>query len=456
MGSLPPRREKVLDRRQLLRIGGLGLAGLNLTTLLRGGGAEPAAGGPAAIKSCILLFYYGGPSHLDIWDLKPGAPAEVRGQFAGIATSTPGRTISEGMPHTARVVDRLAVVRSMHHPMRNHNSAAVEALCGRTPAGGDLELLANNSATDFPCYGSALSYLLPLGREVPPHVALPHVMYNVVMLPGQTAGFLGSAYEPWQVTHDPNAPGFRVAELELPSRLTLAALDDRQTLLNVIDRQFAGLSELAETRSMGDYYQQAFSLLKSDAVRRAFDIGREDEKTRDRYGRTKHGQSVLLARRLVESGVRMVSVYDHVHNGLDNWDTHVDNFGRLKNSLLPPADRALAALVKDLEERGLLDSTLVIWIGEFGRTPAINSSGGRDHWPDCFSVALAGGGVKGGTTYGASDKLGAYPDSDPVTPGDLAATLYWRFGLDHTHELHDGTGRPQRLAAGEPIRGLFV
>ena len=187
--------------------------------------------GPSTIKSCILLFYYGGPSQLDIWDPKPDAPLEVRGEFAPIATTVAGRSISEKMPHTARVMDRIAVIRSMHHPMRNHNSAAVEALCGRTPIGGDLELLANNSATDFPCYGSALSYMMPEAREVPPHVALPHVMYNVVMLPGQTAGFLGSAFEPWQVTRDPSAPDFKVSEIELPSRLSLGGLEDRRTLL---------------------------------------------------------------------------------------------------------------------------------------------------------------------------------------------------------------------------------
>ncbi|MBL9125298.1 MAG: DUF1501 domain-containing protein [Planctomycetaceae bacterium] len=445
------------DRRTLLRVGGLGLAGLNLRSLLRGqaAAADPLGARPPTIRSCILVFYYGGPSHLDMWDQKPDAPREVRGEFGSIATSVPGRSLSDQLPHCARVMDRLAIIRSMHHPMRNHNSAAVEALCGRTPAGGDLELLANNSATDFPCYGSALNYLLPNSGQVPPHVALPHVMYNVVVLPGQTAGFLGSAYEPWQVTRDPNAPDFRISELELPGRLSLAGLEDRQSLLNIVDRQFARQEKLAETAAMDDYYQQAFSLLRSTAVREAFDINREHDTTRERYGRTTHGQSVLLARRLVESGVRMVCVYDHVRNGLDNWDTHVDNFGRLKKALLPPTDRAFAALVEDLTERGLLDSTLVIGIGEFGRTPTINSSGGRDHWPDCFSVVLAGGGVHGGVNYGSSDKLGAYPETDPVTPGDLAATIYWRFGLDHAHELHDGTGRPQRLAAGEPIRKLF-
>ena len=208
--------------------------------------------------------------------------------------------------------------------------------------------------------------------------------------------------------------------------------------------------------TMNAYYDRAFNLLRSDAVRRSFDINQETAETRERYGRNIHGQSALLARRLVEGGVRFVSVYDKVHNGLDNWDTHVNNFGRLKDQLLPPCDMAFSALVEDLETRGLLDSTLVIMLGEFGRTPKINAQGGRDHWPDCYSVVLAGGGVTGGALYGSSDKIGAYPDLNPVSPGDLAATIFWRFGLDPLTELHDVNGRPLRLAAGEPIYKLFA
>jgi hypothetical protein len=450
------RESKRFNRRQLLVAGGLGFLGMNLAQLLR---AESLAGGSAGgprprIKSCILMFYYGGPSHHDTWDMKPDAPAEVRGEFGSIATSVPGVRISEHLPRCARIMDRLAVIRSAHHKMTNHNAAAVEALCGRTPLRGDLELLSNDPTTDFPCYGSALSYLSKTGGSVPSHVALPHVMYNVVKLPGQTAGFLGAAYEPLQVNKNPNSPDFRVSEIELPSGVTLAELENRHALLARVNAQ------MTEPRSsgqgnMGAFYERAFTLLRSDAVRRSFDINQEDPKTRERYGRNVHGQSALLARRLVEGGVRFVSVYDKVTNGLDNWDTHVNNFGRLKDQLLPPCDTAFSALVEDLEARGLLDSTLVIMLGEFGRTPKINGQGGRDHWPNCYSVVMAGGGVRGGTLYGSSDKLGAYPDLHPVTPGDLAATIFWSFGLDPATELHDTTGRPFRLAAGEPIYGLF-
>ncbi len=400
------------------------------------------------------MFYYGGPSHHDTWDMKPDAPLEVRGEFQSIATSVPGMRICEHLPRCAKVMDHLAVVRSAHHTMRNHNSAAVEALCGRTPLKGDLELLSNDPTSDFPCYGSATTYLKGRTPEVPPHVALPHVMYNVVKLPGQTAGFLGPAYEPFQVQSDPNSPDFRVSEIQLPAGLTLDELENRQALLSHVNARMPTEASAAES-TMSTHYQRAFSLLRSDAVRRAFDINQEDAATRERYGRNVHGQSALLARRLVESGVRFVSVHDRVRNGPNNWDTHDRNFARLKDDLLPPCDTAFSALIEDLDARGLLASTLVVMLGEFGRTPKINGQGGRDHWPDCYNWVLAGGGVRGGQLYGASDKLGAYPDLDAVTPGDLAATIFWRFGLDPATELHDLTGRPFRLATGNPITGLF-
>jgi hypothetical protein len=455
----------------LLRAGGLGFLGLNLATLLAaeshaaeslaattGAGGAPAAL-PSHIKSCIVMFYYGGPSHHDTFDMKPNAPAEVRGSFNSIATSVPGMRVCEHLPHTAKVMQHLTVIRSMHHTMRNHNSAAVEALCGRTPLKGDLELLSNDPTSDFPCYGSALTFLKGRTEHVPAHVALPHVMYNVVKLPGQTAGFLGPAYEPLQVESDPNTPDFRVGAIELPAGVTLGEMENRKALLSQVNARLAAESAAkgaGPQKTMNTFYERAFSLLRSDTVRRAFDIKQESEATRERYGRNVHGQSALLARRLVEAGVRFVSVHDRVRNGPNNWDTHDNNFKRLKDDLLPPCDLAFSALVEDLHQRGLLDSTLVVLMGEFGRTPKLSSAGGRDHWPDCYSVVMAGGGVRGGTYFGSSDKLGAYPETDGVTPGDLAATIYSRFGLDPSTELHDMTGRPFSLAAGQPIRGLFA
>lgn len=450
-----PARPHSISRRALLRVGGLtGLGGLNLARLLRAKDASRARAGSGPVRSCILLFHYGGPSHLDTWDMKPAAPREVRGDFQSIATSVPGLRVSEHLPLCARVRDRLAVIRSMHHPMTNHNAAAFASLCGRNPLKGDLELLGNDR-NDPPCLGSVLSRQLPGRAGLPTFVALPHVMYNVVMLPGQIAGFLGSAHNPLQVSADPNVDDFHMPDLELPDTVSLDRLGDRESLLRLIDDPLRRV-ESAGAGALDVYNERAFRLLRSRAVKVAFDLRLEDPRLRDRYGRTKLGQSTLLARRLIEAGVRFVTVHDGQHNGqLANWDAHSDVLGRLKNDLLPPADRALSALVEDLESRGLLETTLVISMGEFGRTPKINASAGRDHWPFCYSVVLAGGGVRGGTTYGGSDKLGAHPDFDGVTPGDLAATLFDRFGLDPATEIQDLTGRPYRISEGQPIRALF-
>jgi Protein of unknown function (DUF1501) len=444
------------SRRALLRVGCLGALGLTLPDLLRGEALGRdvdtiRAGKP--IRSCIMIFYYGGPSHLDTWDMKPGAPREIRGEFRSIATKVPGLQICEHLPETARVMDRLAIVRGMHHPMTNHNAAAFSALCGRNPSKGDLELLGNDR-NDPPCLGSSLSASLPEVGGLPVFVALPHVMYNVVQLPGQVAGFLGSAHDPFQLNTDPAAPDFRLGELDLPDGLRLDRLDRRADLLRTLDGDHQRVSPTPTSRD--HYSERAFHLLRTDAVRRAFRLDEEDPRLRDRYGRNKHGQSVILARRLVEAGVRFVTVYDGQHNGQTaNWDAHADVFGRLKDTLLPPADLAFAALIDDLTARGLLEETLVIATGEFGRTPRINSTGGRDHWPHCYSLIVAGGGVAAGSILGSSDRFGAHPETDAVTPADLAATILWRFGLDPSREMTDLTGRPYKLAEGQPIRTLF-
>ena len=468
-----------LSRRQLFGIGSLGSFGLSLPRLLQAEADANAAVTPSrarrmprSIRSCILIFHYGGPSHIDTFDMKPNAPAEVRGQFGSIATSVPGLRVCEHLPQTARVMDRIAVIRSMHHPMTNHNAAAFTALSGRNPLKGDLELLGNDR-NDPPCYRAILSATLREKQGFPTFVALPHVMYNVVQLPGQVAGFLGSAHNPFQVSADPSLPDFHLGELDLPGDLSLDRLDRRASLLNGLDDRHRStrndgrtspviatspkeIAPTPDTDPFDVYAQKAFRLLHSPTVGRAFHLGSEEPKLRDRYGRNKLGQSVLLARRLVEAGVRFVTVYDGQHNGQDaNWDAHSDVFGRLKNHLIPPADQALATLIEDLNSRGLLDETLVIAMGEFGRTPKINTAAGRDHWPNCYSVVLAGGGVRGGSVFGSSDKFGAYPDSDPVSPADLAATLFSRFGLDHTTEVLDLTSRPYKLADGRPIHTLF-
>jgi hypothetical protein len=369
----------------------------------------------------------------------------VRGEYRTIATAVPGVRICEHLPRTARLLDRIALVRSLHHPMRNHNSAAAEALTGRTPAGGDLELLTDDPR-GLPTLGSAVSFALDRRAHVLPYVALPYTLYNVVQLPGQSPGLLGGAYDRFQVEGDPSNPDFRI-----PAFDRAADLGDRAALLRRLDRaSLTGQASRAEA-----YRERALRLLASPEVRRLFDIAGEPQRLRERYGRHRLGQSMLLARRLVEGGVNFVAVFDGQTNGQEaNWDSHEKLFPRHRQ-LIPPSDQALSALIEDLATRGLLDTTLVLALGEFGRTPKINPNAGRDHWPDCYTVLLAGGGVIGGAVHGASDKIGAYPAADAVTPGDLAATIYWRFGLDPAAEVRDQTARPFRLAEGEPLRKLF-
>jgi hypothetical protein len=454
-----------LSRRDLLRLGGIAPFGLAWSGLPKAEGAVGAGSKP--IRACIFIFYYGGPSHLDTFDPKPDAPAEVRGEFATIATTVPSLRIGEHLPAMARVMHKVAVIRGMHHPMRNHDSACAEALTGRAPAGGDAENFAPPpTAQVFPGIGAALSYLWRERRLKVPHAALPFPIRNVVPVPGQGGGFLGGGYDPFLILGDHATLGYRAEALQLPEGLARGRLDRRRSLLDAVSGT-----------PLGALYARAFDLLDSDAVRRALEVEREDPKIRDRYGRALRrgrddcdpkspgpekaaerdlrGQSLLVARRLVEAGVPFVSVYDYRQQG-PNWDTHAANFERLRDHLLPAADRALAALVEDLDARGLLESTLVVATGEFGRTPRVNKQAGRDHWPDCYSLVLAGGGVRGGAVHGSSDKLGAYPASDPVTPGDLVATILWRFGLDPSAEIRDPTGRPFRVAEGRPLRELFA
>jgi hypothetical protein len=466
-----------LGRRQFIKTVCPAAMGLNLGGLLRAQSARAAlAKGPrptGKIKSCILIFYYGGPSHLDTYDLKPDASSEIRGEFKPIATSAPGVHISEHLPRMARVMHKVALIRSMHHANRSHDSASIETLTGRPPIGGDRELF-NATPEFFPSYGGTLSYLWRAkGYEIS-HAALPWVFHNVVDQPCQGGGFLGRAYDPFRITGDAVRLNYGSEMLKRPPDLTMERIEVRLGLLRRFDGQAA--RRIAQTPlmdSLDTYQKKAVRLLASDSVARALDIERESEQLRDRYGRGNEkplstgvgaenaygrnlrGQNLLLARRLVEAGVPFVNVYDFKQQG-QNWDSHTKNFEQHRDFLLPPADQALSVLIDDLDQRGLLDTTLVVGLGEFGRTPKINGVAGRDHWPDCYSVVLAGGGVKGGYVHGASDKFGAYPDRDGVTPADLAATIFWRFGLDPASEIHDELGRPYPIAEGKPIRDLFV
>jgi hypothetical protein len=454
-----------VTRRGLLRFGG-GL--LTLGGLWRAQAGSPVLNTTRPIKSCILLFFYGGPSHLDTFDLKPNAPAEVRGEFASIATTVPGVRVCEHLPRMARVMDRIAQIRTVTHAASLHDSAAIHALTGRPLDGPDRELFAPLPQF-YPSYGSAVAALRPPTRGPVPFAALPFPFRNVQEVPCQGGGILGSRFDPLQIECDPAARRYRAELLHPAEGLAAPRLDDRRGLLAALEHTPPG--------PLRDFRERAYSLLDSEAIRKALDLSQEPWSVRERYGfgtesvpvgegggggngaemgyaRHMRGQNLLLARRLVEAGVPFVNVYDFKQQG-QNWDAHFKCANQHKTHLLPQADRGLSALIEDLDQRGLLDTTLVVAMGEFGRTPKINGEGGRDHWPHCYTVLFAGGGAKGGAVYGASDRIGAYPAADPVTPGDLAATIFWRFGIDPAVEVRDPTGRPHRLATGEPVRKLF-
>ena len=455
------------NRREALKLATGGYLGLNLGGLLSAQSTLAAQAEKSKIRSCIVLFYYGGPSHLDTLDMKPNAPQEIRGEFKPISTSVPGIQVSEHLPHTAKVMHHVAVVRSMHHTNRLHDSASTETLTGRQSPQGDREEFAPIPQF-YPCHGSTVSYMRRDQDFDVPHAALPWVFHNVVDTPCQGGGFLGSAYDPFRIDGNPAKVNYSAEMFARPSDLSIQRLEQRKSLAQRLASDPA-LERLPKSRQLKALYTKAIELMQSEAVARALRIEDEPQKVRERYGmypdkapagkRRVHGhqlrgQNVLLARRLVEAGVPFVNVYDYRQQG-QNWDSHSQNFTEHKDRLLPAADKAYAALIEDLDERGLLESTLVVALGEFGRTPKINKNAGRDHWPDCYSITLAGGGIRGGTVFGASDQLGAYPALDPVTPADLAATIFWRFGLNPRAEVHDQAGRPHRLAEGKPIKKIF-
>ena len=455
---LPP-----MGRRDWLRIGVLGM-GASVFTLPRLFASEAAGRlrGPARVRAVILLAHHGGPSHLDLWDPKPDAPDGIRGEFTTIATRVPGLRVSELMPSVARLADRLTVIRSMTHSVANHNPAAYLTLTGRTST-RDVALV-GASPTDWPALGSLAAKFRPVENGLPDFVSLPHVITEgVLKCPGQYGGLLGQAYDPLLLERDPSEPDFEIPELTLPADLPAVRLADRRALKRLFDGQVRKLDRLPLGGGLDASYERAYVLLTSPAARRAFDLGAEDPRVRDRYGRHKVGQSYLLTRRLIEAGVRFVTCFSGQNPSDKNaWDTHTDNFPRLRR-LAPPEDQAFSALIEDLEERGLLESTLVVWAGEFGRKPQIGKPGavnnvtptGRDHWPQCYTIALAGGGVKRGHVHGGSDRIGAYPVADPVSPADLAATVLWALGIDPETTIHDQLGRPFPVSTGRPVVSLF-
>jgi Protein of unknown function (DUF1501) len=443
-----------ITRRHLLRVSALGLAS-SLAT-----GESLARATKVRAKSVIFLHQWGGPSQHDTFDMKPSAPAEVRGELKPIRTPVPGLVVSELLPRMARVMDRVCLLRSLQHTMKNHNSAGYYSLTGHAPPTDDQRL--RDSRDLFPAYGSVVDRLSPSKKGVPTFVAFPHVISDGSITPGQHASFLGKGNDPLLITQNPNASDFRLPELSLPDTLSASRLASRLEIMKLIDEQGELLEFSARARGMAAHHERAIAMLTSTAIRRAFDVTAEPAAVRDRYGRTTYGQSCLLARRLVEAGARFVNVYlARVIGGNDGgWDTH--GFGGqpmypiLRRYLLPLLDQTLPTLIEDLEARGLLDSTLVVWVGEFGRTPRINKLAGRDHWPQCYPALMCGAGVKKGHVFGASDKIGAYPAADPVRPEDLSATLFHLLGIDPATEVNDALNRPLPISPGRVIEGVLA
>jgi len=444
-----------VTRKHFLQVGFSGLLGVGLADLLASRAARAAVqqGSPGfgKAKSVILVFQTGAPSHQDIWDLKPNAPAEVRGEFQPVATKVAGIQVGPHIPKLAEIVDKYAIVRSMTHALPGHEQATHFVLTGvnQLPPGSTHMA----SRHDWPCYAAGLHTLRPRTDGLPSGVMLPTYLHNGYGFSGQTGGFLGSQFDPWHVTKDPNAANFKLDELTLQPGLTLERVDDRRALLADLDRQRQGFEAAAATQSFGRSRREAYSLLSSGGrFREAFDLEREPAASRDRYGRHSFGQSLLLTRRLVEAGMPIIQANMGTMN---NWDTHGSNFKQLKERLLPPFDQGMAALLSDLDERGLLASTLVIAVGEFGRTPQINPGAGRDHWSGVFSAIFAGAGVRGGQVIGASDAQAAYPVTRGWYPADLGATVYSALGIDPTSTIIDRLGRPHQLNAGDVIAPLF-
>ena len=442
------RRCDGVSRRDVLQVGGLAAFGLGIGQLQAAVGGRDSSRSPRA-KSCILIWLDGGPSHLETFDLKPSAPLEVRGPLKPIQTAIPGVVLSECLPRLAQRMKQVALVRSMTSPLGEHNFGTHYLMTGHRPS----------PVLEYPVHGSVAAYLQQ-SREMilPAHIAVPDFRVGGSKISGH--GFLPPAIRPFAVGSDPAKPGFRVRDLDFYAGITADRMRRRQSYLQDLDR-FSGLVEDRGESSNDPEFEQAYRLITSSQAKQAFDLAQEPRRVRERYGSRTVGQSCLLARRLVERGVSFVTVNHH------GWDTHNNLYTRLKEGytgakkpvgLIPSLDMAVSALLDDLTERGLLDETLVVVMGEFGRTPKLNTAGGRDHWPRVFSLALAGAGIRGGTIVGSSDAVGESPRDRPVTPAELAATIYTLLGIAPGHELRTTDSRPVRLVAegNEPIAEVMA
>lgn len=454
-----------VSRREMLRVGGLSALGLSLPMLARGRQAAAAPlqnlSGKRA-KSCIILFLMGGPPQHSTWDPKPDAPKEVRGEFGPISTVVPGVQLCELLPHTSLLADRLAVLRAVSSNDNAHSSSGYYMMTGQPHAPMNFENANPGFPNDYPNMGAIVRKLVQERGSLPASIRLPHRIFNTdgSVWPGQDAGFLGRSVEPWLLNCKPADAGFRVDELTLNAEISDIRLAGRRSLLEQVNQRLDSAERNASRGGYNRLTDQAFNVLNSVDSRQAFDLDRESPEMRDRYGRTQFGQSVLLGRRLIEAGVSLVQV--NWYRGPDEpsdapcWDSHAREGQRLKTVLAPPADQAMAALIQDLQQRGLLDDTLVVCMAEFGRSPRLNGAAGRDHWGHVYSVALAGGGIKGGVVHGSSDAIGAYPASGRVQPQDLTATIFHCLGLDPHQEIQDTLGRPIPISRGDVIQQILA
>ncbi len=461
----------ILDRRGMLRAGAAGVAGFTLPAGSVSRGADllssmeraedvRASGVTPRARSVLMVLLSGGPAQLDTFDPKPEAPAEIRGEFSAIQSAISGISVCEHLPQLAARMNQWAIVRSMAHREHNHLLATHVALTGRAtpvPRGGsDLDRV--ESRNDFPNLAAALSYVQPRRDGIPTGVSLPnYLIEGPLTWPGQHAGFLGPRHDPWQINHDPNDSGFRVESLSVPEDTSDRRILSRRDLLNRLNGDRAVFAGDGRSGAFAEQQDVAFSLLTSARVAEAFRIDREQSATRDRYGRNKFGQSLLLSRRLIEAGVPVVQAAMGI---VQTWDTHVDNWGRLKRQLLPWLDQGLAALIDDLSAAGRLDETLVVVMGEFGRTPRISTLPGqtvpgRDHWAHVYSMLFSGAGVRGGQVIGESDSIAAYPRTRAWSPADVGTTILHALGVSQKSSVTDPLGRPAQLLNGEIILPLY-
>jgi hypothetical protein len=455
-----------LTRREMLRAGSLGLVGLSLPELLRSRQAQAAArpAGSAQrgrARSCIVLFLLGGPPQHSTWDPKPDAPAEIRGEFRPIATRVPGIDICELLPRTAQLTNAICLLRAVSSNDNAHSSSGYYMMTGQPHQPMNFENANPGAPNNYPTLGGIVRRLRQGNHAFPAAVTLPHRIFNTngSVWPGQDAGFLGRGADPWLFNCRPAAPDFRIPDFALPVDVPDGRLESRRSLLHLVNSRLDAVDRSEILGAFGQQSRQAFDLLRSSQARQAFVLERESGRVRDRYGWSQFGQSCLLARRLVEAGVSLVQVnwYRGPDEPADNpcWDSHTHEAARLRTVLMPPLDQGYSALLEDLAQRGLLDETLVVCMAEFGRSPRINRAAGRDHWGYVYSLALAGGGVRGGQVYGSSDNVGGHPREGRVQPQDVTATIFHALGHEPNTEIHDNLGRPLPISRGEVIRQVF-